>query len=166
MVELLRSTDLDLAIADPYLSEQDAEDLGVRRMGLDELCAWCDILSLHAPDIPSTRQMIGAAQLAALHDGVTIVNTARGGLIDHGAMRAELRAGRLAAVLDVTDPEPLGPDDELRTLPNVLVTPHVAGAVNGELRRLADLAVVEVERYAAGLPPRYPVHEADLERLA
>lgn len=166
VVELLRSTDLDLAIADPYLSEQDAEDLGVRRMGLDELCAWCDILSLHAPDIPSTRQMIGAAQLAALHDGVTIVNTARGGLIDHGAMRAELRAGRLAAVLDVTDPEPLGPDDELRTLPNVLVTPHVAGAVNGELRRLADLAVVEVERYAAGLPPRYPVHEADLERLA
>ena len=81
-------------------------------------------------------------------------------------MRSELREGRLAAVLDVTDPEPLAADDELRSLPNVLVTPHVAGAVNGELRRLADLAVGEVERYAAGLPPLHPVLEADLERLA
>ncbi len=166
VVELLGPTDLDLAIADPYLSEEDAAALGVRRMELDELCAWCDILSLHAPDIPATRHMIGATQLAALHDGVTIVNTARGGLVDHEAMRSELRAGRLAAVLDVTDPEPLPADDELRTLPNVLLTPHVAGAVNSELWRLADLAVVEVERYAAGLPPLHPVHEADLERLA
>jgi phosphoglycerate dehydrogenase-like enzyme len=166
VVELLRPTDLDLAVADPYLSEEDAAALGVRRMELDQLCGWCDILSLHAPDIPSTRHMFGAVQLAALHDGVTIINTARGALIDHEAMRSELREGRLAAVLDVTDPEPLPADDELRTLPNVLVTPHVAGAVNGELWRLADLAVVEVERFAAGLPPLYPVHEADLERLA
>jgi phosphoglycerate dehydrogenase-like enzyme len=166
VVELLGPTDIELAISDPYLGEQDAAALGVRRMGLDELCAWCDVLSLHAPDVASTRHMVGAEQLAALHDGVTVINTARGALIDHVALRAELRSGRLAAVLDVSEPEPLPADDELRSLPNVLLTPHVAGALNGELWRLAELAVHEVERLAHGLAPLHPVVEADLERLA
>jgi len=69
-------------------------------------------------------------------------------------------------VLDVTEPEPLPADSPLRTLPNVALTPHVAGAMGRELWRLADLAVEEVERFAAGLPPRYPVTRADLDRIA
>lgn len=166
VIRLLEPYDLALAVADPFLGEADAVALGVARMGLDELCAWCDLLSLHAPDIESTKGMIGAAQLAAMADGVTIVNTARGALIDPDALLAELSTGRLSAVLDVTEPEPLAADSPLRSLPNVVLTPHIAGAIGGEMVRLAELAVEEVERYGRGEPARYPVGKADLPRIA
>ena len=75
-------------------------------------------------------------------------------------------SGRLQAILDVTEPEPLPADSPLRTLPNVVLTPHVAGATGAETERLADLAVEEVRRFAAGEPPLYPVRQADLDRIA
>ena len=166
VIRLLEPYDLEVAVADPFLDDAEAARLGVSRMELDDLCAWCDVLSLHAPDIPSTKGMIGDVQLALLGDGVTLVNTARGALIDPLALLAELSTGRIAAVLDVTEPEPLPADSPLRHLPNVVLTPHIAGAVGTEMVRLAELAVEEVERYRRGEPPRYPVHEADLDRIA
>jgi phosphoglycerate dehydrogenase-like enzyme len=166
VIRLLEPYDLEVAVADPYLDAADAERLGVARMELDELCGWCELLSLHAPDIESTKGMIGRHQLALLADGVTIVNTARGALVDHDALLDELRAGRLAAVLDVSEPEPLPADSPLRTLPNVVLTPHIAGAVGGEMVRLAELAVEEVERYARGEAPMHPVVRGDLDRIA
>jgi phosphoglycerate dehydrogenase-like enzyme len=166
VIDLLSHHDVVVGVADPYLSEQEAARLGVEHMGLDELCEWCDVLSLHAPDVESTKGMIGVAQLALLRDGVTLVNTARGALVDTAALTEELRSGRLSAVLDVTEPEPLPVDSELRQLPNVFLTPHIAGAVGSELVRLADLAVEEVARYAAGEPPLHPVRREDLDRIA
>ena len=82
------------------------------------------------------------------------------------ALEAELTSGRLAAILDVTDPEPMPAGHPLLALPNVFVTPHVAGASGNELARLAELAVVEVERFVAGELPRYPVTAADMDRIA
>lgn len=167
VIERLAPYDLDLAVYDPYLTPEQADALGVELVAdLDELCAGVDILSLHAPDIEATKGMIGARQLALLPDGATFLNTARPALVDTRALEAELRSGRIAAILDVTDPEPLPVDHELLRLPNVFVTPHVAGAAGTELTRLADLAVEEVERHVAGLPPRYPVTAADLDRIA
>jgi phosphoglycerate dehydrogenase-like enzyme len=166
VVDLLRPYDLEIAVADPYLDPSEASRLGVQLMGLDELCSWCHVLSLHAPDIPSTRGMIGAAQLSRLRDGATVLNTARPALIDNDALLGELRSGRLAAVLDVTEPEPLPTDSPLRGLPNVVLTPHVAGSMGREIWRMADLAVDEVERFARGDPPRHPVERADLDRIA
>ncbi len=166
VIGLLAHHEVQVAVADPFLSPDDAARIGVERMELDELCAWCDVLSLHAPDVESTKGMIGAAQLALLRDGVTLVNTARGALVDTAALTAELRSGRLSAVLDVTDPEPLPEDHELRRLPNVVLTPHIAGAVGSELVRLADLAIEEVRRHAAGAPALHPVRREDLDRIA
>lgn len=164
--ELLRPYDLEIAFADPFLDPEEAELLGAYKLDLDELCSWCDVLSIHAPDMPSTRGMIGAPQLALLRDGTPIVNTARGALIDPAALEAELVSGRLQAILDVTDPEPLPEDSVLRRLPNVILTPHIAGAIGAETVRLGDLAVEEVRRFAAGLPPLHRVVEADMERIA
>lgn len=164
--ELLSRHDLELAFSDPWLDEAGAAALGAQLMELDELCSWCDLLSLHAPDIESTRGMIGRAQLGLLADGTPIVNTARGALIDPSALEAELVSGRLQAILDVTEPEPLPADSPLRSLPNVLLTPHVAGATGSETFRLADLAVEEVRRFSAGEPPLHPVRRSDLERIA
>jgi phosphoglycerate dehydrogenase-like enzyme len=167
VIELLRPTDLRVAVYDPYLTVDEARDLGVEKVDdLDELCASVRLLSIHAPDVPRTRGMIGAAQLAALPDGTTVVNTARPALVDQDALVAELTAGRLAAVLDVTEPDPLPAGHPLLELPNAFVTPHVAGAMGNELVRLSELAVTEVERFVAGEPPLHPVVAADLERIA
>jgi phosphoglycerate dehydrogenase-like enzyme len=101
-----------------------------------------------------------------MKDGATLVNTARGAIVDTDALVEELQSGRISAVLDVTDPEPLPEGHPLRSLPNVFLTPHIAGAQGRELRRLADLAIAEVERFAAGEPPLHPVRETDLDRIA
>ena len=167
VIDALRVTDLELAVYDPYLTAADADAMGVEKVDdLDALCASVRVLSIHAPDIPPTRGMIGAAQLAALPNGATVVNTARPAIVDQDALITELAAGRIAAVLDVTDPEPLPADHVLLTLPNAFVTPHVAGAMGNELERLAELAVIEVERFVVGEPPLHPVRAADIERIA
>jgi hypothetical protein len=86
-------------------------------------------------------------------DGATLVNTGRGGLVDHEALVDELSVGRIWAVLDTTDPqEPLPPDSPLDTLPNVVLTPHMAGSVGNELFRLGDHAVEQAIRLHRGLP--------------
>lgn len=166
VIELLRPFDLEVVVSDPYLDVAEATRLGVTKVELDELVATSHVVSVHAPDLPTTRHLIGAAELAAMGDGTTIVNTARGVIVDTDALVDALRDGRISAVLDVTDPEPLPADHPLRSLPNAFVTPHVAGALGSELGRLADLAITEIERFVAGEPPLHPVHDADLARLA
>ncbi len=167
VMELLEPYDLEVAVYDPFLSAAEAKRLGVvKAEDLDALCVWADVLSLHAPDVEATRGMVGAAQLALLRDGATFLNTARPALVDSAALEAELVSGRIAGILDVTDPDPLPAGHPLLGLPNVFVTPHVAGAMGNELHRLAELAVVEVERYARGESPLHPVQRADLDRIA
>lgn len=167
VIELLRPFPaLRVAIYDPFLSEEQAEALGVAKLELDELCATADVLSIHAPDLPSTRGMIGAAQLAALRNGATVINTARGRLLDHDALVAELTAGRLTAILDVTDPEPLPDDHPLRSLSNAYLTPHLAGSEGTELARMALDVADEVRRWVAGEPALNEVHASQLDRLA
>lgn len=166
VVGLLAPYRCEVVVADPYLSDEAARLLGVRRVELDDLLATSDVVSLHAPALPATERMIGAPELARMMDGATLVNTARGSLVDHDALVAELRAGRMSAVLDVTDPEPLPPDHPLLALPNCVVTPHLAGSQGTELSRLADLVIDEITRFATGHPAIHPVTAADLERLA
>ncbi|MET9620984.1 hydroxyacid dehydrogenase [Streptomyces sp. NPDC006464] len=166
VIELLRPFDFEVLLHDPYVDEADARALGVGLVGLDELCARSSIVSVHAPQLPATHRMIGAAQLAAMPDGGTLVNTSRGSLVDEDALLTHLRTGRLRAVLDVTDPEVPAADSPLYGLPNVLLTPHVAGSLGNELHRMADQALEEVARYGRGEPFREPVRASDLTRSA
>jgi phosphoglycerate dehydrogenase-like enzyme len=163
---LLRPFDYDVLVFDPFLADDEARALGARRAGLRELAAASSILTLHAPVLPATLGMISKEVLAAMPDGSTLINTARGALVDHPALEAELASGRLRAVLDVTTPEPLPSDSPLYELPNVVLTPHIAGAAGVELQLLGAWAVDEVVRFAAGEPFRAPVTRADLERMA
>ncbi len=166
VIERLRTLDCTVLVADPYLSVEESRTLGVEKVELDELCARSDVLTVHAPEFPSTRHMIAAPQLALLRDGAWVINTARGSLVDTAALEAELVAGRLQALIDTPDPEPLPADSVWYDLPNVVLTPHLAGSSGNELGRLGALAVTEIERFAAGLAPLYPVHLRDLERIA
>ncbi|MFJ3711054.1 hydroxyacid dehydrogenase [Streptomyces sp. NBC_01267] len=166
VIELLRPFDLRVLLYDPFVDAAGAAVLGVEAVPLDELCTRSDIVSVHAPQLPATRHMIGARQLAAMPDGATLINTARGSLIDEAALLPELAGGRLHAVLDVTDPETPYAGSPLYDLPNVLLTPHVAGSLGGELYRMADQALDELERYASGQEFADPVLPSDLNHSA
>lgn len=150
-------------VSDPTVRAEDVAAAGARLVGLRELVASADVVSLHAPALPSTRHMIGADELALMRDGATLVNTARGSLVDTAALERECVTGRLQAVLDVTDPEPLPATSPLTALPNVMVTPHVAGSLGSEVLRLSDAALDELERFVHGEAPLAPVSREHLE---
>ena len=164
VIELLRPfPHLKATLYDPYVTHKEADSLGVLKLDLDELCACADVLSIHAPALPETLHMIGPAQLSALPDGATVINTARGPLIDHEALIPHLASGRLYAVLDVTDPEPLPADSPLLELTNVWISPHLAGSQGSELTRMTDYVIEEVRRWSAGEPA---LNEVTRDRLA
>jgi phosphoglycerate dehydrogenase-like enzyme len=114
----------------------------------------------------ATRHMIAAPQLAALRTGATVINTARGALVDHEALAAEVAAGRLYAFLDTTDPEPLPPESILRRSPMVFLTPHLAGSEGTEMGRLAEHVAEEIRRWSDGVPAAHEVLRAQLHRMA
>ncbi|TZG32505.1 hydroxyacid dehydrogenase [Agrobacterium sp. B1(2019)] len=166
VMELLARGKFQIAVYDPFISAEDAAAFAATKMELDELLVWSDVVSLHAPILPETRHMIGARELALMADHAIFINTARGWLVDHDALLAEAVSGRLRILIDTPEPEPLPPDSPFYDLPNVVLTPHIAGALGNELRALSDLAITEIERFVAGLAPLHPVHKRDMERMA
>ncbi|MER6345600.1 hydroxyacid dehydrogenase [Streptomyces sp. NPDC001595] len=166
VLDLLRPYDLRVLLYDPYVDAEEAARLGARAVSLETLARSSDIVTIHAPQLPETRHLFDRARLALLPDGATLINTARGSLVDTAALTAELVCGRLNAVLDVTDPEVLPPDSPLYDLPNVLLTPHVAGSLGNELHRMTQAALDELERYARGLPFVSGVRAEELARSA
>ncbi|GAA1727853.1 hydroxyacid dehydrogenase [Isoptericola hypogeus] len=166
VVERLHTIDARVLLADPYVEASEARELGAEPVPLDELCARSDVVTLHAPLTPSTIGLVGERQLALMRDGAVLVNTARGGIVDHAALTPHVVSGRLDAWLDVTDPEPLPDDSPLWDLPNVALTPHLAGALGNEVSRLGDQAMAELRRYLDGRPLRHQIQAADLARIA
>ncbi|MFF1451176.1 hydroxyacid dehydrogenase [Streptomyces sp. NPDC058274] len=166
VVELLRPLDLDLLVHDPYVAPDEARALGVEPVGLDELVERSHVVSIHAPQLPETRHMFDANRISLLRDGATLINTARGSLVDTEALTPHLVSGRIHAVLDVTEPDVLPDSSPLYGLPNVLLTPHIAGSLGNELGRMTHWAVDEVHRYAQGLPFAHGVGPDELARSA
>jgi len=166
VIELLATLDASVAVSDPYLDDHSARELGAATMDLDDLFAWADIVTVHAPALPSTHHLVNAERLARMHDGAWLLNTARGSLVDTAALTRECSAGRLNAFIDTPDPEPLPADSPLYDLPNVVLTPHIAGSLGNEISRMGDLAVAEVRRHVSGEPLAHEVRADDLGRIA
>ena len=120
---------------------------------LPELLPRADVVVVSVRLEPSTAGLVDAAFLARMADGALLVNVARGAVVDTPALVAEAATGRLRAALDVTEPEPLPPGHPLWAMPNVLVTPHVAGATSGAPHRLAELIRTQVARMMVGQDP-------------
>ncbi|KUO22377.1 hydroxyacid dehydrogenase [Streptomyces dysideae] len=162
VVDLLRALEgTTCLVADPYADPAEVEKAGATLVGLDELLLRADVLSLHAPETPETRHMIGAKELSLLSDHATVVNTARGSLVDSEALAAECASGRLFAILDVTDPEPLPATSPLRNLAGVMITPHIAGSLGTEIHRLTDHALDELARWTARQPLHHEITAED-----
>ncbi|MGO4432137.1 hydroxyacid dehydrogenase [Paenarthrobacter sp. RAF9] len=166
VIRLLASYDLEVVVSDPYLDAAAAAALGVVSVSLDELVATSDVVSLHAPSLPSTRNLLDAAMVQRMRPGATFINTSRGELVDQDALLARVQQGDLYAILDVTTPWVLPSDSPFYTHPNVLLTPHVAGSLGRELERMAASAVDEALRLARGEPLRFRVRREDLAFMA
>lgn len=127
-----------------------AEETGVRLLPLADALAAADYVSLHLPLTPETHHLVGRRELGLLPPGAVLVNAARGGLVDEAALAEALRSGRLGgAALDVREVEPPPPGDPLAELPNVLLTPHLAGHTEEALERIAAFVAEEVVRAVA-----------------
>jgi len=166
VIRLLRAFGSNVLVADPFLSASDAEAMAVERVELDGLLERSDVVTLHVPLLPETAQLLDGSRLARLRDGALLVNSARGGLIEPGALLAELRSGRIRAALDVFPEEPLPVDSEWRTLPNVLISPHTAGHTIDSHHRQGDAMVSEICRFLAGKTLRYEVSAEMVNVLA
>ena len=167
VVRMLRQLDdVHILVADPFGAPETVAEAGAELVPLEAMLRRVDVLSLHAPALPETHHMIGRAELAALRDGATVINTARGWILDHDALFDECAAGRLDAVLDVTEPDPLPADSPLRALANVALTPHIAGSMGTEARRLADSALDDLETLLRGGVLSQVITQPDMELSA
>jgi len=166
--ERLRAHDVSVAVYDPFLSAEAATREAVRKVDtLGELFATADALSLHTPLLPETEGMLQAHHFEAMRPGAFFLNTARGALIDESAMIEVFRRRTdLTAVLDVTYPEPPAPDSALFTLPNIILTPHIAGSVGPECQRMGNAMIDEFLRFRAGEPLHWELNADQAALLA
>ena len=160
--ERLRPFDLRVVAYDPYVTPEEARDPGLDLMSLEDLFASSDVVSLHAPLLPETEGMILGSHLASMKRNATLINTSRGAVVREAEMVEVLEERPdLWVVLDVTHPEPPEPDSRLYDLPPVVLTPHIAGSLGNECRRMGRLVVDALRRYVAGEPLE---HEITRER--
>lgn len=158
LAELLSGFDVELVAYDPYMNEEDAKRLNVKPVTLDELLSSSDVVSLHIPATPETYHLINRETIAKMKDGVYLINTSRGALIDEAALKEALEAGKVAgAALDVFEKEPVTKDLTLNSLDNILLAPHVA-ALSVETNYNAGMTCAEsVIRVFHGGTPLYSV---------
>lgn len=158
VVRLLKPFGCRILVSDPYvqLSEDDRRS-GVELVSLFTLLEQSDVVTLHPRVTKETRHMINADAIARMKPDAILVNTARGPLVDYAALTDALAGNRIAgAMLETFGHEPVDPDDPLLKLPNVTMTPHIAGASVRTVTYAAEQAAEEVRRFLAGLPPVNP----------
>jgi phosphoglycerate dehydrogenase-like enzyme len=165
--KLLKNYDVNIIAYDPFVDEQQAAELGVELVSLDELFKRSDVVSLHAPWLKETENMITGELLSSLKVNAAFINTARGAIVNQPEMIDVLKKRPdLTAVLDVTWPEPPPAEDELFDLDNVVLTPHIAGSMHNECFRMAAYMSQEIDRYIAGEPLKWEITREQLASLA
>ena len=166
VIRLLKPFDCRVLVYDPYLSEEEAERLGVEKTSLERLFEESDFVSVHAPLTEETVHMIGRRHFRLLRDGAVFINTSRGKIIDQDALIEECRKERFLVALDVTDPEPLPKDSPLRRFRNVIVTPHVAGNGYYGAKKIGEMTLQALEDFFAGREVKNRVDFTRYEILA
>jgi phosphoglycerate dehydrogenase-like enzyme len=164
---LLKPFDLNVIVFDPFLTESGAQEAGVESVTLAQAFERGYVVSNHLADKPQTAGMITGGLLNRMQSGAVFINTGRGRTVAETEMVEVLRQRPdLTALLDVTWPEPAGEDSPLRTLPNLLLSSHIAGAIHQEVFRLADLCIAELDRYLRGEPLQHEVTTDMLTTMA
>jgi phosphoglycerate dehydrogenase-like enzyme len=167
VAEKLKALDVKVIAFDPFVSTERARQLGVALRTLQEVFQQADVVSLHTPWLPDTEGMITGAHFSAMKEGATFINTARGAIVREDELAAVMQQRPdLYALLDVTWPEPPEPGSLLRSLPNVIISPHIAGSLNRECERNGQYVVDELKRYLSGKPLLYEVTRESIRIMA
>ncbi len=164
----LRPLDVDILAYDPYADPHDSAAQGIQLVDLDTLFSEAHVISLHAPWTPETEGMIRATHFEAMLPNATFINTARGAVVRQDEMLSVLRRRPdIYAVLDVTHPEPPASDDAVFVLPNVILTPHIAGAIEqNETASMGAAMLGELRRYLACEPLQWEIRRDQLGTMA
>jgi phosphoglycerate dehydrogenase-like enzyme len=158
VVQRLSILDVKILAYDPFVTAEEAAELGVELASLEEVFANSDVVSLHTPWLPETEKMINGALFRSMKEGAAFINTSRGAVVHEEEMvRVLAERPDLQVVLDVTYPEPPPKDSPLYTLPNVVLTPHIAGSMKLECARMGANVVADVERWLAGQPMQWEI---------
>lgn len=166
-IKLLQSFYVDVFCSDPFITSEDMKKLGAEKAELEWILENCDIISVHAPSIPSTYHMFNADTLKKMKKDAVLINTSRGTLIDELALYNHMKEGNLKyACLDVFDPEPPKKENPLFTLDNVIVTPHLAGLANNGLKRIGIFVCEETAHFLNNQPIRGEVTKEMLANMA
>ena len=166
-LELLRPYNIKPLIYSTSVTQARADEWDADVVSLDEIFERCDVISLHTPLLPSTKGMIKGEHFRRMKKNATFINTARGAVVNQEEMIEVMRERPdLTALIDVLDPEPPEPGDEIFNVENIHITPHIAGSLGRECRRLGQTAIDECQRFIAGEVLLYQVFESDLARMA
>ena len=163
----LQESNLEILAYDPYLSDEKAKAINVKKVSIEEVFSTCQTITNHMAHNPQTQGMLNYRLFNLMGDYAVFVNTARGAsVVEADLLRALKEKPTRTAVLDVTWPEPAAEGSELLSLPNVFLTPHIAGYANHEVLRLADYMFDELKRFKSNEKLLYEVTIPMLETMA
>lgn len=167
VIELLQRHHLEVLVFDPFLPDETAAALGVKKVDLETLFAECQTVSNHLANNAETKGMLNYDLFSKMRPGATFLNTGRGAqVVESDLCRLLEERPDVTAVLDVTEPEPVLEGHPFYSLPNAVLTPHIAGSIGDEVQRLSAYMAEEYRRLAAGEPCRYEVTPAMLATMA
>ena len=167
VAEYMKTYRVELMAYDPYVPDEVLSGLNVKRATLDEIFETCQTISNHLPNNEQTKGMLNYDLFRRMKPNATFLNTGRGAqVVEPDLVRALTEQPRRTAILDVTWPEPCPEDSPLWSLPNVLITPHIAGSAGDEVMRMGEYMLGECERMLAGEPFAYDVSMDMLEHMA
>lgn len=167
VIRALASYKLEVLVADPYLTDEAASELGAKKVSLEEIFSECDVVSNHVANLPETVGMMRYEHFASMKSNATFINTGRGAQVrEADLIRAMRERPSLTAVLDVTVDEPPREDSELYALDNIFLTPHIAGSAGDEVARMGEYMLEEYRRYIGGEQTRYEITEKMLATMA
>jgi phosphoglycerate dehydrogenase-like enzyme len=165
--ERLKPFDLEVMVYDPFLKPEQAAEANVKPVSLETIFAECDVVSLHTPWLKETENMIRAEHFEKMKTGATFLNTARGAIVNEaGLIEVFTKRPDLTAFLDVTWPEPPVAGSPLYTLPNIVLTPHIAGSLENECRRMGQLMIDEYDLWIKGEAMKWAISKVKAAILA
>jgi phosphoglycerate dehydrogenase-like enzyme len=167
VIEYLRPYKLDVLVFDPFLSDEAAENLGVKKASLERIFSDCQVISNHLANVPATVGMLNYTHFSLMNDTATFINTGRGTqVVEDDLIRALCEVPERTAILDVTDPEPPLADSPFYSMENVFLSPHIAGSAGNEVARMGHYMLEEYRKLVAGEVCKYEVTEKMLATMA
>ncbi len=165
--KMLQSYDVQVLAYDPFVSPEEIRELGAEPASLENVFVKSEVVSLHTPNLPETKGMINGKHISSMKKNSTFINTARGAVVNEPEMIEVLKKRPdIFALLDVTFPEPPEPGSPLYTLPNVVLTPHIAGSMDNECRRMGKYAIDECRRWLENKPLQWQITKEKSRTMA